>query len=130
FASIAHFKNNSVGLAPAERGACCTSAESDRSSAANGFSAVANEVDEHLFQMAAVGVDKQLRIGFDHELHFAALQIWRHQSLNFAEQRVSGEGFELGIGRPGKTKHVLHDAFEAGNLGADDVRVFARGRHG
>ena len=72
----------------------------------------------------------QLRAGFNDELHAAALQIGRHQTLNLAEQRVSGDGSQLGIGRSGKTQHVLHDAFEAGNLGADDVRVFSRGGHG
>src|SRR5438034_680078 len=98
-AIVAHFKNNGLGLTAAERDTRGARAQSDRAWALNGFSVVANEVDEHLFQMPAVGADEQLRDGFNHHLHFAAFQVWGHQPLNFAEKSVCGDGFQLGIRR-------------------------------
>ena len=48
-AVVSHFKDNGCGLAPVERGACGARAERDRAIAVNGFSGVANKVDQHLF---------------------------------------------------------------------------------
>ena len=61
--------------APAQQGAGGARPQCYHAFAVNGFSGVASEVDEHLFQMAAVGTNEQLRIGFNHQLHSMALQI-------------------------------------------------------
>src|SRR6266404_6758528 len=97
FAGVAHFKNNGLRLAPAERGACRSRAQRDRAFAVDGFCGIANKVDENLFQMAAIGADEQLWAGFNHESQSAALQVRGNQATNFANYGLGCEGFQLGI---------------------------------
>src|ERR1035441_1647300 len=47
-AVVNHFKNNGCSLAPAERGASRTGAQGNGTFAVNGFSGIANQVDQHL----------------------------------------------------------------------------------
>src|ERR1019366_2517557 len=47
-AVVSHFKNDGCGLAASERGACGAGAQSDGAFAVNGFSGIANQVDQHL----------------------------------------------------------------------------------
>ena len=94
---VSHLQNDRVRLAPAERGACRARAQRDRARTVNGLGRVANQVDEHLLQMAAIGADEQLRAGFDHQLQSTALQVRGHQPLNFADHGVGSDGFQLGF---------------------------------
>ena len=48
FAGVAHFKNNSFSFPPTELSARGARAQRDRACAVNGFSGVANKVDQHL----------------------------------------------------------------------------------
>src|SRR5438477_4111276 len=76
FATVAQFKNHGAGFAPGYRSACRARAKRDGSRAINGFSAVANEIDQHLLQVTAISPDVQLRAGFTHRDCNAQRRIW------------------------------------------------------
>ena len=47
-AVVCHFEDNGCGLTPAEGGACGARAQGNGAVAINGFSGIANKIDEHL----------------------------------------------------------------------------------
>lgn len=98
-------------------------AQTDFPGSAEGFEAVSDEVDQHLFELGMVGAQPKVGPGFEQDFRVAGVGIRSEEIADFGKDRPCREITGDRIGGTGKFEEPADDPFQAVDFGMDDLGV-------